>query len=302
MFVSFCCFVPLQLPLHCEVQVWWLHHPWCIGWTMKGARRHLWSVSLDGWKSIQGYDPSSPHDRKGDQQDWWVGETTFEVVMHNFMWVLIEEQASDRAHQHQARNQDSGHDIWVVESEAHDISQSIINHALWPGWPTVCEYVKGQSLTVNVLWEVVYGVCKEVLHLDSLEDFSATEVDLMDLKNNILAMWESRDRCRTLSLRPTFTPLSVGASKKRSTLGDTFTPSKAMASASILHSSDHGLGEMPSPPPKALRPTSRDPISLDAYVLQAKNLPHFEILYGGFNHGVQLWSYDGTTLVTVDLK
>ena len=52
------------------------------------------------------------------------------VVMHNFMWVLIEQQASDRAHQHQVRNQDSRHDIWVVESEAHDISQSVINCAL----------------------------------------------------------------------------------------------------------------------------------------------------------------------------
>ena len=26
------------------------------------------------------------------------------VVIHNFMWALIEEQASDRAHQHRARN------------------------------------------------------------------------------------------------------------------------------------------------------------------------------------------------------
>ena len=30
------------------------------------------------------------------------------VVMHDFMWALIEEQASDRAQRHQARNQDSG--------------------------------------------------------------------------------------------------------------------------------------------------------------------------------------------------
>ena len=52
------------------------------------------------------------------------------VVMHDFMWAFIKEQASDRAHQHQVRNQDSRHDIWVVESEAHDISQSIINCAL----------------------------------------------------------------------------------------------------------------------------------------------------------------------------
>ena len=76
------------------------------------------------------------------------------VVMHDFMWALIEEQASDRAHQHWVRNQDSGCDIWVVESEAHDISHSIINHALWPGQPTVCDYIKGQSLMVNMLWEV----------------------------------------------------------------------------------------------------------------------------------------------------
>ena len=26
------------------------------------------------------------------------------VVMHDFMWVLVEEQASDRAHEHQIRN------------------------------------------------------------------------------------------------------------------------------------------------------------------------------------------------------
>ena len=52
------------------------------------------------------------------------------VVMHDFMWALIEEQASERAHQHWARNKDSWQDIRVVESEAHDISQSIITHTL----------------------------------------------------------------------------------------------------------------------------------------------------------------------------
>ena len=78
------------------------------------------------------------------------------VVMHDFTWALIKEQASDRAHQHQVRNQESGCNIWVVESEAHDISQSIISHALQPGQPTVCEYVKSQSLTVNMLWEKFY--------------------------------------------------------------------------------------------------------------------------------------------------
>ena len=76
----------------------------------------------------------------------------------------------------------------------------------------------------------------------------------MDLKNNILTMWESRDRCRISSLGPTFTPLSEGASEKRSTLGDTFTPSKATASVSILHSLGHGLGKTTSPLSRPLDP------------------------------------------------
>ena len=33
------------------------------------------------------------------------------VVMHDFMWALIKEQASDRACKHQNRNQDSRRDI-----------------------------------------------------------------------------------------------------------------------------------------------------------------------------------------------
>ena len=52
------------------------------------------------------------------------------MVMHDFMWALMEELASNRAHAHQARNKDSRHDIWVVESEVHDISQGIIDWAL----------------------------------------------------------------------------------------------------------------------------------------------------------------------------
>ena len=121
---------------------------------------------------------------------------------------------------------------------------------------------------VNVLWEVAYGVCHEVIHLDSLEDFNATEVDLMDLKNDILTTWESRDRCRTLSLRPTFTPSSASASEKGSTLGKTFTPSKATASASILHSSGYGLGGTSSPllRPLAPPPGIPHPSVLSSYV------------------------------------
>ena len=67
---------------------------------------------------------------------------------------------------------------------------------------------------VNVLWEVAYRVCHEVLCLDSLEDFNATKADLMDLKN-ILTTWESRDRCRTLSLGPTFTPFIHECQRER---------------------------------------------------------------------------------------
>ena len=55
------------------------------------------------------------------------------VVMHNFMWALIEEQASDRACQHQVKNKDSGWDVCVMEAEARDISQSVITQVLCPG-------------------------------------------------------------------------------------------------------------------------------------------------------------------------
>ena len=101
------------------------------------------------------------------------------IVMHDFMWALMEELASKRAHAHQARNKDSGHNIWIVGSEAHDISQGIIDQALRPGQPTVCEYVRDKALTVNVLWDIAYGLHHESLCLDSLEDFMATEADLM---------------------------------------------------------------------------------------------------------------------------
>ena len=132
----------------------------------------------------------------------------------------------------------------------------------------VCEYVKDQTLMVNVLWEVAYGVCHEVLCLDSLENFNATKVDLMELKNDILTMWESRDRCRTSSLGPTFTPLSTGASEKGSNLGETFTPSRSTASASILHGSSYGLGGTSSPLLRPLAPPPRilHPSMLPSYV------------------------------------
>ena len=54
------------------------------------------------------------------------------------------------------------------------------------------------SLTVNMLWKVAYGVCKEVLCLNSLEEFNATEADLMELKNYILTMWEVQGQAQDL--------------------------------------------------------------------------------------------------------
>ena len=183
------------------------------------------------------------------------------MVMHDFMWALIEEQASNRAHAHWERNRDSGWDIQVMDSEVHDISQGIIDWALWPGRPTVCEYMKDQALTVNVLWEIAYGVCHEAFYLYSLEDFNATEVDLMGMKDHILAMWKSRDARRTSSLRPTLIS-STDPKGQGSTLGRTFIPRGATASSGALCGPGGGMGEASLPffrplaPPPGIPSTS----------------------------------------------
>ena len=126
------------------------------------------------------------------------------LVMHDFMWALIEEWASSKAHAHRISNKDSDRDVRVMDAEAHDISQSLIDQALQPGQPMVCEYARDKPLTLNVLWEIAYSVHKESLHLDSLEDFNATEADVMCMKEDILATWKSRDARKTLSLGPMF--------------------------------------------------------------------------------------------------
>ena len=133
---------------------------------------------------------------------------------------------------------------------------------------TVPNNIKDQTLTINMLWEVAYGVCHEVLHLNSLEDFNATEADLMDLKNDILAMWDSRDRHRTSSLGPTFTSSSLSANEKGSTLGKTFTPTRAIVSTSALCSPGYGLGETSSPlfRPLAPLPGISHPSVLSSYI------------------------------------
>ena len=85
---------------------------------------------------------------------------------------------SDRAHQHQERNQDSGRDICQVKAEAHSISQSLFTQVLTQGRTTVCDFVGARALMVNLLWEVIQGIFKEALCLDSLDDFNMTEVKL----------------------------------------------------------------------------------------------------------------------------
>ena len=63
-------------------------------------------------------------------------------------------------------------------------------------------------------------------------------------------------------------PSSMSANEKGSTLGKTFTPSKATASASILHSSGYGLGGMSSPllRPLAPPPGIPHPLVLPSYM------------------------------------
>ena len=131
----------------------------------------------------------------------------------------------------------------------------------------VCEYAKDQALTVDMLWEIAYGVCHEALCLDSLEDFNATEVDLMEMKDNILAMWKSRDKRRTSSLRPMFISLTAGPKEQGSTLGKTFTSGGAGTSTSAPRSPGHSLGEALSsfkslaPPPGIPSPSKLLPTS-----------------------------------------
>ena len=148
-----------------------------------------------------------------------------------------------------------------MDSEVHDISQGIIDWALRPGRPTVCEHAKDQVLNINVLWEIAYGVYHEALHLNSLEDFNATEADLMAMKEDILATWKSRDARRTLSLGPTFIS-SVDSKGQGSTLGRTFIPREATASSGTLCGPGGGMSGSSSPffrplaPPPGIPSTS----------------------------------------------
>ena len=130
----------------------------------------------------------------------------------------------------------------------------------------VCDYIRTRALTVNVLWEVVYRVFREALHLDSLEDFNATEADLGELKDQILSIWKAKDKHKTSSLGPTFVLSSAGASKKKSTLGATFLPSSATVPVPICQSPFTGLsyavGGVQSPLAKPVGPPPGIPYPL----------------------------------------
>ena len=107
----------------------------------------------------------------------------------------------------------------------------------------MCEYAKDQALTVNMLWE----------------DFNATEADLMGMKDNILAMWKSRDRKRTSSLGPTFISSSTDCKGQGSTLGKTFISRGATASISAPQGPGDSMGEASLPFFRPLAPPPRIP-------------------------------------------
>ena len=87
----------------------------------------------------------------------------------------------------------------------------------------------------------MYGIHQESLHLDSLEDFNATEANIMCMKDDILAMWKSRDVRKTSSLRPTFIS-STDSRNRESTLGKTFNPRGPAPPSSVLCGPSGGGG------------------------------------------------------------
>ena len=67
------------------------------------------------------------------------------LVMHDFMWALIKEWASSKAHMHRISNQDLNRDIRVIEAEAHDMSQGLIDRALHDPVDPRCASTQGTS-------------------------------------------------------------------------------------------------------------------------------------------------------------
>ena len=163
----------------------------------------------------------------------------------------------------------------------------------------VCEYVRDKALTVNMLWEIAYGLHHESLHLDSLEDFNATEANLMSMKDDILATWKSRDARKTSSLRPTFVS-SADSRYQGSTLGRTFIPREPMPPSGALH--DPGGGDTsavsssffrPLAPPPGIPSTSR----LSPYIqeLLPTSFPMVGLPVGYNFHPITGWSLKAST-------
>ena len=169
----------------------------------------------------------------------------------------------------------------------------------------VCDYIKDRALTVDMLWEVVYRVFREALHPDSLEDFNATDMDLMEIKDNILSIWKSRDKHKTSSLRPMFVPLSVRASKKKSILGDTFFT--LLCHGTCTHLPEPFLWiELccrwdPVIPHKACGSTTRDLLSLSIHALWAGCSSHSRICSMGISHGYNFGPMMGQPLRPADI-
>ena len=111
---------------------------------------------------------------------------------------------------------------------------------------------------VNMLWDIAYSLHHKALHLDSLEDFNATEADLMSMKDDILATWKSRDVRKTSSLGPTFIS-SADSKSQGSTLGRTFIPRGATAASGALCGPGGGTGEVSSSFFRPLAPPPRIP-------------------------------------------
>ena len=122
----------------------------------------------------------------------------------------------------------------------------------------MCEYVRDKPLTLNLLWDIVYSIHKESLRLDSLEDFNATEVDIMRLKESILSMWKSRDVRKTSSLGPMFVS-SADSRSRGSTLGKTFTPRQPVPSSSVPRGPGGGGGDAIAASSSVFKPLAPPP-------------------------------------------
>ena len=101
----------------------------------------------------------------------------------------------------------------------------------------------------------------------------------MHMKDDILAMWKSRDMRKTSSLRPTFVS-SADSRSQGSTLGKTFIPRGPAPPSSVLHGpGGGGMSAMSSSAFKPVAPPPRIPLAprLSSY-LQKPLLSSFPVM------------------------